>query len=184
MSKKRQKQFGAISIFFRTLITAFSIFVAIATILGCVKITQNAEETIEVGANVQNATIKWLFWDVSNKAVISINTVDTTKIGDYKISYIFGIRILNQTIHVVDTQPPIITLKGDAVVQTKNIENYREPGYEALDNYDGDLTRKVQRKCVPDEFEVGKYIFIYSVSDSSGNTATIERIAYLQDNGY
>jgi hypothetical protein len=54
MSKKRQKQFGAISIFFRTLITAFSIFVAIATILGCVKITQNAEETIEVGANVQN----------------------------------------------------------------------------------------------------------------------------------
>ena len=43
MSKKRQKQFGAISIFFRTLITAFSIFVAIATILGCVKITQNAE---------------------------------------------------------------------------------------------------------------------------------------------
>ena len=96
MSKKRQKQFGAISIFFRTLITAFSIFVAIATILGCVKITQNAEETIEVGANVQNATIKWLFWDVSDKAVISINTVDTTKIGDYKISYIFGIRILNQ----------------------------------------------------------------------------------------
>lgn len=90
MSKKRQKQFGAISIFFRTLITAFSIFVAIATILGCVKITQNAEETIEVGANVQNATIKWLFWDVSDKAVISINTVDTTKIGDYKISYIFG----------------------------------------------------------------------------------------------
>ena len=44
MSKKRQKQFGAISIFFRTLITAFSIFVAIATILGCVKITQNAEQ--------------------------------------------------------------------------------------------------------------------------------------------
>ena len=164
MSKKRQKQFGAISIFFRTLITAFSIFVAIATILGCVKITQNAEETIEVGANVQNATIKWLFWDVSDKAVISINTVDT--------------------IHVVDTQPPIITLKGDAVVQTKNIENYRESGYEALDNYDGDLTWKVQRKCVPDEFEVGKYIFIYSVSDSSGNTATIERIAYLQGNGY
>ena len=78
----------------------------------------------------------------------------------------------------------IITLKGDAVVQTKNIENYREPGYEALDSYDGDLTWKVQRKCVPDEFEVGKYIFIYSVSDSSGNTATIERIAYLQGNGY
>lgn len=121
---------------------------------------------------------------MSDKAVISINTVDTTKIGDYKISYIFGIRILNQTIHVVDTQPPIITLKGDAVVQTKNIGNYREPGYEALDNYDGDLTWKVQRKCVPDESEAGKYVFIYSVSDSSGNIATIERIAYLQDNGY
>lgn len=55
MSKKRQKTiWGNINHFFRTLITAFSIFVAIATILGCVKITQNAEETIEVGANVQS----------------------------------------------------------------------------------------------------------------------------------
>lgn len=184
MSKKRQKQFSSISVFFRTFITTFSIFVAIATMLGCVKITQNADEIVEVGSNVQKATIKWLFWDVSDNAVITTNTVDITRIGDYKISYMFGLRMLNQTVHVVDTQPPVITLKGDPIVQTKSVENYKEPGYEASDNYDGDLTWKVQRKCVPDESEVGKYVFIYSVLDSSGNIATIERIAYLQDNGY
>ena len=184
MSRKRQKQFSSISIFFRTVITTFSIILAILTVLGCVKITRNADETIEVGTDVQIATIKWLFWDVSDKAVITTNTVDVTKIGEYKISYMFGIRILNQTIQVVDTQPPVITLKGDSVVQTKSIENYKDPGYEASDNYDGDLTWKVQRKCVPDDSEFGKYIFIYSVSDSSGNISTIERIVYLQGNGY
>jgi len=97
---------------------------------------------------------------------------------------LFGFRILNQVVHVVDTQPPIITLKGDAIVETKSVENYKDPGYEASDNYDGDLTWKVQRKCVPDDSEIGKYIYIYSVSDTSGNVTKIERIAYLQGNGY
>lgn len=179
MTRRRNKQFGAISIFFRTLITTFSIFVVIATIFGCVKITQNAEETVEVGTDFQYATIKWLFWDVSDKAIITNNNVNMAKIGNYKISYMFGIRILNQIIHIVDTQPPVILLKGDNIVQTKDIELFKEPGYEASDNYDGNLTWKVQRSCVPDESEIGKYIFIYSVSDSSGNVSTIERIVYL-----
>ena len=184
MNKKRKKQFGSISIFFRTVITTFSIIVAIITILSCVKITQYADENIEIGSDFQSATIKWLFWDVSDKAVITTNTVDTTKVGEYTISYMFGFRVLNQTIHVVDTQPPVIILKGDSVIHTKSVENYKEPGYEATDNYDGDLTWKVQRKCIPDASEIRKYIFTYSVSDSSGNITTIERIAYLQDNGY
>ena len=184
MSRWRRKKFSSISIFFRAFVTTGFVFVAIATILGCVKITQNDNVTIEVGSDVPKVTIKWIFGDVSDKAVITTNTVNITKIGDYKISYMIGLRILNQTIHVVDTQPPVITLKGDTVVQTKSVENYKEPGYEATDNYDGDLTWKVQRKCVPDESKIGKYVFVYSVSDSSGNIATIERVAYLQDNGY
>ena len=80
MIRRRNKQFGAISIFFRTLITTFSIFVVIATIFGCVKITQNAEETVEVGTDFQYATIKWLFWDVSDKAIITNNNVNIAKI--------------------------------------------------------------------------------------------------------
>lgn len=179
MSRRRQKQLSSIAIFFRTLIVTFFIFAGIIMICGYVKITENADETIEVGTNYQYATIKWLFFDVSDKAIITTNTVDITKIGDYKISYMFGVRIMNQIVHVVDTEPPIIVLKGENEVQTKNIENYKEPGYEAVDNYDGDLTWKVQRKCVPDESEFGKYRFIYSVSDSSGNVSTIERVVYL-----
>lgn len=184
MSKRRNKQLSSISVFLKTLVTTFSIFAAIVTIFGCVKITQNADEIVEVGTDFQYATIKWLFYDVSNKAVVTTNNVDISKIGDYKITYMFGFRILNQIVHVVDTQPPVIVLKGDSVVYTKSVENYKEPGYEASDNYDGDLTWKVQRKCVPDESENGKYVFIYSVSDISGNITTVERIAYLQGNGY
>ena len=184
MRSKHYKKLSSVSIFFRTLITSFFVIVAIAVILGCAKITEYADETIGVGTNFQYATIKWLFWDVSDKAVITTNTVNIDKIGNYQISYMFGIRILNQTIHVVDTEPPVLTLRGDSVVQTKSVENYKDPGYEASDNYDGDLTWKVQRKCVPDDSEFGKYVFVYSVSDSSGNVTTIERIVYLQGNGY
>lgn len=184
MSNNRNKQFTPISIFFRTIITTLSIFIAIIVLLGCVKITQNADETVEVGTDFKYATIRWLFFNVSNKAIITTNTVDITKVGEYKISYMFGIRILNQTIHVVDTQPPVIILKGDDVIYTKSIENLKEPGYEATDNYDGELTWKVRRKCVPDNVEIGKYIFLYSVFDTSGNTTTVERIVYLQGNGY
>lgn len=180
MSNKHYKEPNPISIFFKTLVVTFIVIVVFLTILWNVKIIQNEEETIEVGTSFQYATIKWFLWDVSSKAVITNNTVDVNKIGDYRVNYMFGIRILDQIIHVVDTEPPIITLKGEEVVQTKNIENYKDPGYEAVDNYDGDLTWKVQRKCIPDENEFGKYIYIYSVSDTSGNTAIVQRIAYLQ----
>lgn len=181
MSRRRYKQLSSIAMFFKALITTLSILVAIAVILGCVKITQNVDEIVEVGTNFQYATIKWLFFDVSDKALVTNNNVDVNKIGNYKISYIFGFKILNQTIHVVDTQSPVIELKGDNVVHIKSIEKYKEPGYEALDNYDGDLTWKVKRICIPDELEFGKYVFIYSVSDSSGNMAEVERIVYLVD---
>ena len=98
MSKNRNKQFTSISIFFRTIITTLSIFIAIIVLLGCVKITQNADETVEVGTNFEYATIRWLFFEVSDKAIITTNTVDVTKVGEYKISYMFGVRILNQII--------------------------------------------------------------------------------------
>jgi len=86
MSKRRNKQFNSITIFFKTLITTFSIFITIVVIFGCVKITQNVDETIEVGTSFQCATIKWLFFDVSNKAKVTSNNVDTTHVGDYKVS--------------------------------------------------------------------------------------------------
>lgn len=181
MSRRRHKQLSSLSIFLRALGITFFILITIFTIFGCVKITQNADETIEVGTDFQYATIKWLFYDVSDKALIMNNNVDTSKIGNYKISYLFGFRILNQTIHVVDTQSPVIELKGESVVYTENIEKYKEPGYEASDNYDGDLTWKVKKVCIPDKSEFGKYVFIYSVSDSSGNMTEIERIVYIVD---
>ena len=51
---------------------------------------------------------------------------------------------------------------------------YEEYGYTANDNYDKDITDKVEViNNVKDE--IGEYEVIYIVSDSSGNTYTAKR---------
>lgn len=47
--------------------------------------------------------------------------------------------------------------------------DYVEEGYTASDNYDGDITDKVERTVT----DTG---VIYTVSDSSGNETSVERI--------
>ena len=51
---------------------------------------------------------------------------------------------------------------------------YTEEGYKATDNYDGDLTDKVEK-------ETKGELVIYTVKDSSGNSATVERKVKKQD---
>ena len=52
---------------------------------------------------------------------------------------------------------------------------YNEFGYEALDNYDGDITSKVEITNNINLSEPGVYDVIYSVTDSSGNKASVTR---------
>ena len=48
-------------------------------------------------------------------------------------------------------------------------KSYKEEGYAAIDNYDGDLTSKVEKEITDDKI-------IYKVKDSSNNVITKERI--------
>lgn len=177
---KRNRQVGTFEIFFRSLITTSLIFFSLIVILGSAQITENIEETIQIGETYKTATIKWLCFDVSQIAVITNNDIDISKVGDYKITYMFGLKILSQIIHVVDTQAPEIMLEGEKELKLKNLASFFEPGYTASDNYDGDLTKKVKLVHIPDEVESKKYHYVYSVTDSSGNEATAERIVYIE----
>lgn len=177
---KRNKQVGTFGIFLRSLITTSLIFFSLIAIFGCTQITQNIEETIQIGEAYKTATIKWLCFDVSKIAVITNNAVNVSKIGDYKVTYMFGFKILSQIVHVVDTQAPEIVLEGEKELKLKNLASFLEPGYTARDNYDGDLTKKVKVVHIPDDTEPKKYHYVYSVIDSSGNEATAERIVYIE----
>lgn len=111
-----------------------------------------------------------------NKEVARISVgdqVNTKVVGEYQVKYYFLENIFTKTYNVVDIEPPTIDLTGDSVVTVKNILEYKEPGFEAFDNYDGDLTKQVTTKLVM--YGENNYCMEYSVTDSSGNTGTAVR---------
>lgn len=73
-----------------------------------------------------------------------------------------------RTVRIVDTKCPVIILNEDDTTTIEPGTAYQEPGYTAVDNFDGDITSRVRRWE-----EYGKVI--YSVVDSSGNPAVVER---------
>ncbi len=80
-----------------------------------------------------------------------------------------------------DKEGPKITLKGYQTMYVGINEGYKEPGYMASDNCDGDLTDKVM---VSGEVldKIGTYMLTYKVTDSSGNDSSITRTVIVGNN--
>ena len=99
-------------------------------------------------------------------------SVDNTKIGEYKIEYstkYLGFEFKKyRYVTVVDKENPIINLEGDNEVTICPKATYKEDGYIAFDNYDGDITSKVKVTSSDD-------LITYKVVDSSNNSYSITR---------
>lgn len=111
-----------------------------------------------------------LFWKggVSLKGVqphVS-GAVEADTLGRYTLSYSAGCWGLcaeaSRTVCIVDTECPVITLVEAPEDALRPGPAYQEPGFTAVDNYDGDITDRV--KCTQTMDTV-----IYTVIDSSGN---------------
>ena len=120
--------------------------------------------------------------DITSKVVMSTD-IDTNKLGEYKVEYKmpywFGTYTYTRKAMVVDDIAPELTLYGDEEYKLSSDKKYEEPGYKAIDNYDGDITDKVERfqeDISDDEVDVH-----YKVTDSSGNTAEKIRKVYVYD---
>lgn len=104
--------------------------------------------------------------------------VDMNKIGEYELTYTAKYKgekkKYHVTVQVADQTPPEITLKDNPDNITPKGGEYQEDGYTAVDNLDGDITDKVTSSVAD-----GKVI--YTVTDSSGNTQTVERIIRYED---
>ena len=98
--------------------------------------------------------------------------VDTATPGSYELTYLtdFLFREYNckRTVNVVDRTPPEITLYRRNGYYVNWLDGYEEEGFIARDNVDGDVTALVTAERHGDEI-------IYTVSDSSGNEARVER---------
>lgn len=107
-----------------------------------------------------------------------VGTVDTARLGTYKIAYRSSFQDVSasayRTVTVVDTTPPSITLSTIEGHFTFPGQPYEEEGFTASDNHDGDLTASV----VATESE-GKVAYV--VRDSSGNQTKVVRDIFYDD---
>ena len=105
---------------------------------------------------------------------------DIKHVGEYKYTYTVKYKKLSKSIvrkvKIVDKNEPKIELIGENEITIYKGTEYKDPGFKANDEYDGDITNRVKVNSNVDTSKVGEYKVIYDVSDSSGNKASIERI--------
>lgn len=133
-------------------------------------------QDIEVGHDYieEGATIEG---DTTEDIIIN-SSVDTNKTGTYSVNYNIpnlDIPPVLRIINVVDTKSPILQLKGSDIVYLLVGDTYKESGYKAIDNYDGDVTSNVFVSGNLDTSKEGTYYITYKVSDSSNNETIVKR---------
>ncbi len=118
------------------------------------------------------------------------NHVDMTKPGNYEIEYTvkFGIfsKSIKRRIIVVgkDESSFKLELSGSNPYYILKGGTYKEPGYNATDNIDGNLTNKVTITGSVKTNTVGEYNLEYSVINSSGTKKTVIRRVVVYDFQY
>lgn len=113
------------------------------------------------------------FVDISVKGHVDFNTI-----GTYHITYTASaegqVVSATHTYIVEDNTPPVITLTGESTGYYSPGYTFTDPGFQASDNYDGDLTDQVVRTETPTSIT-------YTVSDSFGNETSVVRTLVCQD---
>jgi len=137
------------------------------------------EITVEYGSEYKDpgiyaVTVGRVFGEGEEKLDIETRgEVDTSKLGSYELEYVvnWGFReyITTRSVKVIDTTPPEIKLEFIEGYSPSWFTGYEEEGFSATDLCDGDLTDKVIVE------NMGENI-VYTVTDSSGNSASVERI--------
>lgn len=167
------------------LMTAFAV-------IGCI-LPQNNITLQVVPAGEQNVVLEYgqAYEELGAKAsvlqqehepipleVSTEGTVNDQQVGTYLVRYTARhngrVGTAYRRVRIADTQAPVITLVADPNVYTLPNETYKEEGFSATDNYDGDLTDAVTRTETPEAI-------IYTVTDSSGNETTVTRPVVYND---
>lgn len=140
--------------------------------------------TLPYGTAYEDAGASAQFWGTvfhTESVTVEVTregAVDTQALGSYTIRYEarYGnyIGTAYRTVHIVDTQAPVITLVSDPATYTLPGQIYQEEGFTASDDHDGDLTALVSR------VDTGEKV-IYTVSDSAGNKTQVERPIVYDD---
>ena len=153
------------------------------TDLGVSEVTDDKDQL-----DVSNIEKTYEYYD--GNTTVTVNSVDTTRIGVYYIYYRVtdsegnvGCNVRSVNVYKRENSIPNITLIGDSIVSIYKGDTYTELGINADDNEDGDLTNKVVTIGNVNTNVIGLYIIKYVVEDSDGNTASITRSIVVNKKG-
>lgn len=169
--------------FLIALLVSVSIFlvIGILSILFTPKLTLNGDNYIKLKLNtpyVEKGVVATMNGkNISNKVNTNGN-VDITKPGKYDIEYSvkegFITKTVKRTVEVIDDVFPTIELIGTKKATVCPDYEYKEEGYKATDNYDGDITDSV---VVLERDN----LITYTVKDSSNNETIVSREIIKRD---
>ena len=147
------------------------------TILGSTTLLHEAATSYtDAGATAVDA----LGGDLTSSISITSADINVTDVGDQVITYSVtdaggNSNTASRTVTVQDTTAPSLTLVGDSNF-THNLNTaWVDPGYDANDTLDGNITASVSIAGTVDVNTTGTYTLNYSVSDTAGNQVYINR---------
>lgn len=105
------------------------------------------------------------------------HSINDKKTGVYKVVYYSPKHDIQRTrsVHVVDHIAPQIKVNGSKMQRVFVNREYQEQGATSVDNYDGDLTKKIVIKQQVNTKKIGTYQVIYTIRDESGNESSVAR---------
>ena len=145
-----------------------------------IKLNGEKEITINYQEEYQDsgATATYKNKDITSDIETS-NNINYNKIGNYeivyKIKYKKQAKEITRKINIVDKENPVIELNGNSEITIYKGSKYNEQGVKITDNYDENLTDKVEIENNIDTSKIGDYEITYKVKDSSGNEAITKR---------
>ena len=114
--------------------------------------------------------------NLTSSIVISGDTVDTETVGTYHIYYDvtdsagLDAERLTVTVNVEDQEPPVITLRGAALINVDYGDTFTDPGADVTDNWDV-VSNPIYSPVAVDTEDSGDYILTYNYTDAGGNAA-------------
>lgn len=122
--------------------------------------------------------------DISSKIMVT-GGVDSNKYGKQYLTYTVvdssgNISQIQRTVVVQEFTPPELTLIGEKVFLRAG-DTYEDPGYQALDDVDGDITMDVIISDLSALNTPGIHTLTYTAVDSSLNTTSLTRTVYVYE---
>ncbi|MBQ9854211.1 MAG: DUF5011 domain-containing protein [Bacilli bacterium] len=120
--------------------------------------------------------------DLSNLVTVN-NSVNSSVVGEYYISYILDELYLERIVTVIPKKNQItyLILSGEPIIFQRVNTEYIEPGYVVFDSISTDLNDSVVIDGNVDTSKAGTYTLVYSVTNGSNVTISEKRTIIVTD---